>query len=44
MEPQKALWGGCSGYFSDSDGETGEIGYNPFWTIKTDGRVSMKKD
>ncbi|MEX0805618.1 MAG: VOC family protein [Candidatus Binatia bacterium] len=43
-EPQKAVWGGYSGYFSDPDGHTWEIAYNPFWTIKEDGRVSMKKD
>ena len=43
-EPQKAFWGGYSGYFSDADGHTWEIAYNPFWTILNDGRVSMKKD
>jgi len=40
-EPQKAFWGGYSGYFSDPDGHTWEIAYNPFWTIRQDGRVSM---
>lgn len=43
-EPHKTFWGGYSGYFSDSDGHTWEIAHNPFWTIKMDGRVSMKKD
>jgi len=43
-EPQKAFWGGYSGYFSDPDGHTWEIAYNPFWTIRQDGRVAMKKD
>ena len=43
-QPQKAFWGGYSGYFSDPDGHTWEIAYNPFWTIEEDGRVSMKKD
>ena len=43
-QPQKAFWGGYSGYFSDPDGHTWEIACNPFWTIKKDGRVSMKKD
>jgi uncharacterized protein len=43
-QPQKAFWGGYSGYFSDPDGHTWEIAYNPFWTIHDDGRVSMKKD
>jgi uncharacterized protein len=43
-EPQKAFWGGYSGYFSDPDGHTWEIAYNPFWTIHDDGRLSMKKE
>ena len=43
-QPQKAFWGGYSGYFSDPDGHTWEIAYNLFWTIEEDGRVSMKKD
>ena len=42
-QPQKALWGGYSGYFSDPDGHVWEIAYNPFWTIQEDGRVSMKE-
>lgn len=41
-EPQKAFWGGYSGYFSDPDGHTWEIAYNPFWSVEKDGRVSMK--
>jgi uncharacterized glyoxalase superfamily protein PhnB len=28
-EPQKAFWGGYTGYFSDLDGHTWEIAYNP---------------
>jgi catechol 2,3-dioxygenase-like lactoylglutathione lyase family enzyme len=43
-EPHKTFWGGYSGYFSDPDGHTWEIAHNPFWTIKMDGRVSMKKE
>jgi uncharacterized protein len=43
-QPQKAFWGGYSGYFSDPDRHTWEIAYNPFWSIRQDGRVSMKKD
>ena len=43
-QPQKAFWGGYSGYFSDPDGHTWEMAYNPFWTIQQDGRVSMKKE
>ena len=40
--PQKTFWGGYSGYFSDPDGHTWEIAYNPFWTIEKDGRVAMR--
>ena len=43
-QPQKTFWGGYSGYFCDPDGHTWEIAYNPFWTIRQDGRVSMKKE
>ncbi len=38
-QPQKILWGGYSGNFSDLDSHIGEIAYNPFWIIRTDGRV-----
>lgn len=41
-EPQKAFWGGYSGYFEDPDGHKWEVAYNPFWTILDDGRVSMR--
>ena len=30
----KALWGGYSGYFADSDGFRWEIAHNPFLTIE----------
>lgn len=31
-EPQKASWGGYSGYFKDPDGHLWEVAYNPhFW-------------
>jgi hypothetical protein len=43
-QPQKAFWGGYSGYFSDPDGHVWEIAYNPFWTIRQDGRVMMKEE
>lgn len=43
-QPQKAFWGGYSGYFSDPDGHVWEIAYNPFWTIRQDGRVVMKEE
>jgi uncharacterized glyoxalase superfamily protein PhnB len=43
-EPQQASWGGYSGYFSDPDGHKWEVSYNPYWTIRKDGRVSLAKD
>ena len=43
-EPQLAAWGGYSGYFADPDGHKWEIAYNPYWTIRNDGRVSMTRD
>lgn len=43
-QPQKVFWGGYSGYFSDPDGHTWEIAYNPFWTIQKDGRVAMQQE
>ena len=42
--PAHVSWGGYSGYFSDADGHTWEVAYNPHWTIRSDGRVSMTKD
>jgi uncharacterized protein len=42
-EPQQASWGGYSGYFSDLDGHKWEVAYNPYWTIRKDGRVSLTK-
>ncbi len=43
-KPEEAFWGGYSGYFSDPDGHSWEVAYNPHWTIQKDGRVSMTKD
>lgn len=39
--PQKTFWGGHSGYFADPDGHVWEIAHNPFWSIGSDGRISM---
>ncbi len=35
--PQKAFWGGYSGYFSDPDGNLWEVAYNPFLEIDDEG-------
>ena len=43
-EPEDVFWGGYSGYFSDPDGHSWEVAYNPHWVIRKDGRVSMTKD
>ncbi len=43
-EPEEVFWGGYSGYFSDPDGHSWEVAYNPHWVIQKDGRVSMTKD
>ena len=32
-KPQKAFWGGYSGYISDPDGNLWEIAYNPYLNI-----------
>lgn len=40
-EPEEAFWGGYSGYFRDPDGHRWEVAYNPFWTIREDGRISL---
>jgi len=39
--PHKAEWGGYSGYFADPDGHKWEVAYNPFWTVGSDGRITM---
>ena len=39
--PERAFWGGYSGYFADPDGHVWEIAHNPHWTIESDGRISM---
>ena len=39
--PERAFWGGYSGYFTDPDGHSWEVAYNPFWPIDAQGRVSL---
>lgn len=39
-EPQKAFWGGYSGYFKDLDGHLWEVAYNPlFWVGPPDEEI-----
>jgi hypothetical protein len=39
--PQQVFWGGYAGYFADVDGHHWEVAFNPLWTVRADGRVSM---
>lgn len=40
-QPQKAVWGGISGYFQDPDGHLWEVAYNPFWQFDKDGNIEL---
>lgn len=37
--PQKAFWGGYSGYIADPDGNLWEIAYNPYLSLDSAGNV-----
>lgn len=39
--PQKAFWGGYTGYFSDPDGYLWEVAHNPFWSFDEKGRIVL---
>jgi uncharacterized protein len=41
-KPQKASWGGYSGYFADPDGYLWEAVYNPFWKLDRKGSVNVE--
>jgi predicted lactoylglutathione lyase len=40
-QPAETFWGGYSGVFVDPDGHAWEIAYNPRWTVRDDGSVSL---
>ena len=40
-QPEKAVWGGYSGYFADPDGHVWEIATNPFWPLAADGSLTL---
>lgn len=40
-KPQKAFWGGYSGYYADPDGHVWEVAMNPFWTLADDGSLTL---
>lgn len=39
--PQKAFWGGYSGYFADPDGHLWEVAHNPFFATDADGNLQL---
>ncbi|WP_029005023.1 VOC family protein [Azorhizobium doebereinerae] len=39
--PQRAFWGGYSGYFADLDGHIWEVAHNPFWPLDDRGRPTL---
>ncbi|MBY0136624.1 VOC family protein [Paracoccus yeei] len=39
--PEKAVWGGYSGYFADPDGHVWEIACNPFWPLDAGGALTL---
>jgi predicted lactoylglutathione lyase len=39
--PQKAFWGGYSGYFADPDGHLWEVAHNPFFAMDGDGNLQL---
>ncbi len=39
-EPQKASWGGYSGYFKDPDGHLWEVAYNPYFWIGPHDKIA----
>ncbi len=43
-EPAETFYGGYAGVFHDPDGHAWEIAYNPYWTVRDDGSVSLAGD
>ena len=39
--PEKAFWGGYSGYYADPDGHVWEVAMNPFWPLAPDGTLTL---
>lgn len=40
-QPQKAFWGGYSGYFADPDGHVWEVAHNPQFPLSPEGQLSL---
>ncbi|MDT8858011.1 VOC family protein [Paracoccaceae bacterium Fryx2] len=39
--PERAAWGGYSGYWADPDGHVWEVAMNPFWPLADDGLLTL---
>ena len=39
--PEKAFWGGYTGYFADPDGHVWEAAMNPYWPLAADGTLTL---
>lgn len=39
--PERADWGGYSGYFADPDGHVWELAMNPGWPLSPDGTLTL---
>lgn len=39
--PQKTVWGGYAGYFTDPDGHLWEVAHNPGFPLTDDGRLTL---
>ena len=39
-KPEKANWGGYSGYYADPGGHVWEIAHNPFWPLDSEGYLA----
>lgn len=39
--PQRASWGGYSGYFADPDGHLWEVAHNPFFPLDQQGNLHL---
>jgi uncharacterized protein len=40
-KPERAFWGGYSGYFADTEGHLWEVAHNPGFPIDGEGRIAL---
>jgi predicted lactoylglutathione lyase len=40
----ETFWGGYSGVFIDPDGHPWEVAHNPYWTLGSDGSITLPED